>query len=693
MRPNNKGFSLVELIVALAIFAIAGVAVFGFMVNSSNTYKRSNVELKLQYEQQLAVNQMRDMVVESDKGIYFDETNQTLALYGAQKSDDVNTVYPVTVIKYEAADEELYFGTKDFATISDAAYTQVTDLKLLAEGVTEFKVDLSNVKNDKVKFLVTFRVGDKTQTVTETVALRNRILVSNNTDTIWGDTPELIESFIKSISIGRGTKVFSNGEQDTIGKSGEYVVISYFAKVIANEESDREYAVSWSIDETINGIGVSEDGQVTVASTVPSSTLFTLRATSMDDPSKSAYIRIVVDDSGIYPESATLVVSSQTDGNGFRTYMLLPTLYYTDNSEVPDCNLFTWSGLDSLPDGCTFDEKTGKLVVTPDANGYTFTVRAMAKERKADGSALWADLVLEIKDVPEYVVGPTVKISCAKTLDRGGYVYPTMVFKNASHSNYTYSWKVEPYTDGETASFNDSAIDNSSFNLVSISHSGYNEGNVHHTMTTDASRRGITLSCSEKLNWGKTFKVLVTGTATDTEGNVIIATPAVVSINPVTVSITRFEGVVNGEDNNMPVITNSELMYEDWYWKGLTAGTDAAKEQYTTRRWFVPEAKNLYMTENNFYNIGLTLTPKFLYQDVNGMILDNNNVYGIDKYFYGDRMVCGFKIRLKEWENNSNARPAMVSYSIELKDNSGNIVNSDSDKFTVVYDFFTPPKE
>ena len=187
--------------------------------------------------------------------------------------------------------------------------------------------------------------------------------------------------------------------------------------------------------------------------------------------------------------------------------------------------------------------------------------------------------------------------------------------------------------------------------------------------------------------------MLVTGTATDTEGNVIIATPAVVSINPVTVSITRFEGVVNGEDNNMPVITNSELMYEDWYWKGVTAGTDAAKEQYTTRRWFVPEAKNLYMTENNFYNIGLTLTPKFLYQDVNGMILDNNNVYGIDKYFYGDRMVCGFKIRLKEWENNSNARPAMVSYSIELKDNSGNIVNSDSDKFTVVYDFFTPPKE
>ena len=61
MRRNNKGFSLVELIVALAIFAIAGVAVFGFMVNSSRLYQRTNVEVKLQYEQQLAVNQIRDM--------------------------------------------------------------------------------------------------------------------------------------------------------------------------------------------------------------------------------------------------------------------------------------------------------------------------------------------------------------------------------------------------------------------------------------------------------------------------------------------------------------------------------------------------------------------------------------------------------------------------------------------------------
>ena len=97
---NNKGFSLVELIVALAIFGIAGVAVFGFMVNSSRLYQRSNVDVKLQYEQQLAVNQIRDMVVESDKGIYFDDTSKTLALYGAMKNVSGVKSYPVTVIRY-----------------------------------------------------------------------------------------------------------------------------------------------------------------------------------------------------------------------------------------------------------------------------------------------------------------------------------------------------------------------------------------------------------------------------------------------------------------------------------------------------------------------------------------------------------------------------------------------------------------
>ena len=171
MRQNNKGFSLVELIVALAIFAIAGVAVFGFMVNSSRLYQRTNVEVKLQYEQQLAVNQIRDMVVESDRGIYFDEASKTLALYGAAKQEGAATVYPVTVVRYVESEQKMYYGIKNFAALADVSFAAVDTTKLLAENVKAFKVDLTKVKNDKVLFEVTFIVGDKEQTAKETVAL------------------------------------------------------------------------------------------------------------------------------------------------------------------------------------------------------------------------------------------------------------------------------------------------------------------------------------------------------------------------------------------------------------------------------------------------------------------------------------------------------------------------------------------
>lgn len=697
MMRNNKGFSLIELIVAVAILAVAGVAIFGFVVNTSNSYSQTNKEVKIQYEQQLAVNQIRDMIVESDKGIYFDAASKSLALYGAVKKDGSgNKSYPVTVIRFMQPDGKMYFGTKEFSSVTEITFADVSTSKLLSENVTEFNVDLTNVKKDKVQFQVTFTVGEKEQTVKETVALRNRLVVSNNVDTIWGEDAGSMDSFIKGIAICRGLKTFANGEEDIIGKYEGSVVVAYTAVVTANEESSREYAVEWKLENAPEGVGVSANGEVTVAETVQDSTRFKLRATSVDDSTKSTYIEIVVKDSGVYAKEAKLELGGSVDGNGYRTYTLVPKLIYTNGDSSSDYNLFTWNGLSSLPAGCSFDETTGTLILSSNANGYTFNITVKAKERNSKGEVILSNvLVLEPKDIPEYQTGPSVNIAVASTVPRGGYVFPTMVFKNATSSTYTYDWWVEPYFDADSTEWDTGEVANSDFNLISLSETGgYNAWNVNHKMQTAVNKRSICLNCAEWLNWNKTFKVVINGTATDSEGNVLTAAPKIVTINPVEVAIERTDASTIDSslwnwDNNKPILTDSVLRYEDWYWDGRIKGTEDAKWS-DTRRWFTLSFDNLYMTGSN--TLGCWLEHNYLFKNQVGTLLSNDSVGLPNSRYESTKMVCGFSKQMINWERLAD-RPVYLNYSITIKDNYGNAKTSNVEEFSIEYEFYDPTAE
>jgi len=677
MKQTDKGFSLVELIVALAVFSIVGVAVFGFMVNSTNIYSRMNTDIKLQYEQQLAVNQIRDMVVESDKGIYFDETSKTLALYGAAKTESGGTVYPVMVISYNQAEEKLYLGTKDFAPGSEITFADVTDLKLLAENVTDFNVDLTNVKKNKVVFRITFRIGDKTQTVKETVALRNTLVVSNQVDTVWGGEEVRVESFIKGITICRDDTEFATGDSDVIGKYGDSVVVIYTAKVTAYAQSSREYAVSWSMEENMEGIAVSDSGAVTINSSVLNGTTFTLRATSVDDPAKSTYITIEVADSAVYPDHAKLELSGYEEHNGYITYKLLPTLYYTNGSYVADYSRFTWIGLDSLPSGCSFDKETGELILQSTANGYSFTVQVKANARTATGEEIVSDeLIISANNIPQYVAKASVEIAVASSLSRGGGIYPSMVFKNSGSSDYTYSWKIEPYYDEESAKWGD--FDNSGFDLVSLAEAGnYDAEKVQHTLTTDENHRSVVLNCAPQLNWSKAFKLVISGTAMDKKGNVLTTESKVVSIMPVEITLTPTDNAAlyAGAEN---LLAESTLCYENW-------DEENKKQDCVTRRCFTINCANLNITNTD--KLGCTYQHNYLIKDAKGFQAKYKNAQMPIGIFDENGMLCGFEKKLYEWEKNVVPLPVYMNYTFTLKDKYGNSKSSNVQAYSIVYEF------
>lgn len=694
MMRNNKGFSLIELIVALAIMAVAGVSIFGFVMNTSHSYGQSNKEVKLQYEQQLAVNQIRDMVVESDKGIYFDSTSKTLALYGAVKKVGADTYYPVTVIRYVESEGKLYFGTRDFASVTEISFAAVTDLKVLSENVTAFDVDLTGVKKDKVQLNLKFTVGEKEQEVKETVALRNRLVVSNMVNTIWGEDAKKVDSFIKGIYIYRGTKKYANGEQDVIGKYGESVTVAYRAEVIGSDESNRDYAVKWSLENAPAGVSVSEDGMVIVAATAQASGIFKLRATSVDDGTKSCFIEIQIEDTGIYAVNATLECSGPVVGNGQHIYILVPTLYYTNEDPKKDCSLFTWEGVDSLPSGCVFHPEDGTLVLTTGANGQSFTIKAKATERNSKGEVILTnEITIVAKDIPEYIPGAKVRIAVASTLPRGGYVFPTMVFENTTSSSYTYHWKVEPYYDNESTKWGE--LDNSDFKLISLSETGgYQSWDVKHELETGANRRSIALNCAESLNWSKTYKVMIHGTAVDEDGNELVATSRIVTINPVKVSIELTDGKnIGGSvltwDKDKPILADTTLRYEDWYWEKKVKGSEAAKYS-PTRRWFTINCENLYIKGG--YMQGCSVEAHYSFENQIGVLLSNDTVGVPSGMFPTSELACGFSKQMIHWEKLAD-RPVYMNYFIAIKDGSGNSKNSNTQRFTIDYDFYEPTEE
>ena len=64
---DNKGFTLIELIVILGLATIVMGAVMSFFIANYRSYNRLNTESELQYQSQYIINFMTDKILEAEK--------------------------------------------------------------------------------------------------------------------------------------------------------------------------------------------------------------------------------------------------------------------------------------------------------------------------------------------------------------------------------------------------------------------------------------------------------------------------------------------------------------------------------------------------------------------------------------------------------------------------------------------------
>ena len=204
IRKNQKGFTIVELIIAVAILAVVTLAVCGFIVVGSRSYTSANTDIMLQQEAQLALNQISDVIIDTTDSIsYSVGTSGGMqnvlkdSEYGGEATDkclvvvnrndtDSNNHNPSYWFYWSKPDETIYFNevpavnsTMTPDEIQAGFAGADTDKAVLAEHVTDLSIDISQFEANRVVMIsMTLRNGNREYSTSNNVTVRNKIALN-----------------------------------------------------------------------------------------------------------------------------------------------------------------------------------------------------------------------------------------------------------------------------------------------------------------------------------------------------------------------------------------------------------------------------------------------------------------------------------------------------------------------------------
>lgn len=207
---DQRGFTMIELLIGVVILSLVIVAIGGFIVVGSRSYAAANTEIILQQEAQLAMNQISDVIIDTTRSVNYagyngsewvaaekdadftsEVTDKSLILCnGVDTVDgDGNVVteegsgnkknYQIYYEKGADGEGTLYYSEIEVTEEGKAENFPEDDRVVLAEYVTDFSVDLSQVVEKRVvQISMTYENNNKTYSTSNNITIRNKVGVN-----------------------------------------------------------------------------------------------------------------------------------------------------------------------------------------------------------------------------------------------------------------------------------------------------------------------------------------------------------------------------------------------------------------------------------------------------------------------------------------------------------------------------------
>lgn len=277
IHQNNRGLTLVEMIVTVAIIAVfSGVVVTAVGVGS-NLYRNVSSSTRVQVDTQELLDEMEDLIIDANRSVYYaygssdslgeaisgdidvsGGGDKTFLVCNEYENGDGTSRYLVDALDWVEEDEAIYYSQRQYTAQSTeaseaenseenvAAFSQedenaaasaepetrakdvkdaknVVNRSVYAEGIKNFRADVSQVVSDRiVRFQLTTENHGKKINTLHTVNLRNRIQVAAPDDAFLGgestDVGIVIVGAPESVDAGKSVllsyKLTGNGSID-----------------------------------------------------------------------------------------------------------------------------------------------------------------------------------------------------------------------------------------------------------------------------------------------------------------------------------------------------------------------------------------------------------------------------------------------------------------------------------------------